>query len=162
MNDQSVGRSLQVRILPSRLAELAVILCLVLVSSADLFLIRKIRELDSAQVKTGQRSGRVAIQVEVQGAGLSFVHNQGRYKERLEMLAGLFDAAGRFVTGERGVMEMDLKPPTWRRFMAEGVKPGLSLEAPPGAYTLRVLVGESNGGKLSAFSQPVAIPVNAK
>jgi len=110
-----------------------------------------------AELRASPRPGGVAVHLKLDAATLPFAQRQGRHGERLELLAGLFDAKGKFIAGERGEMDMSLQDATWNRFRAQGLGTSLSVAAPPGDYTLRVVVGEANAGKIASFAQPATV-----
>ena len=73
-------------------------------------------------------------------------------------VAVLYAPEGGFVTGKEAVMDLSLKPESYERFLMTGITGTMSLEAPPGAYRLRIVVQEAVGGKMSATSKDVRIP----
>lgn len=54
-------------------------------------------------------------------------------------------------------LALPLKPETFERFSKSGIDGGMSLEAPPGTYRLRVVVEEAMRGEMSAVSRNVQI-----
>ncbi len=54
-------------------------------------------------------------------------------------------------------MALPLKPETFERFSKSGIDGGMSLEAPPGMYRLRVVVEEVLRGEMGATSRNVRI-----
>lgn len=90
-------------------------------------------------------------------ARLAFVDRQGRRDQTLTVIAGLFTPHGQFVTGRRGVLELALDGSHYQHFRQQGLGATLRLSAPPGAYRLRVAIGESSDGKLTALTRPVTV-----
>lgn len=89
---------------------------------------------------------------------LGFVEEEGRREQRIEVIAGLFDADGKFITGRRGALDLALTTATWQRYQRQGMTARSVLAAPAGVYRLRVVVGTANRGALSAFNRQVTIP----
>ncbi|HEV2491078.1 MAG TPA: hypothetical protein VGT03_14830, partial [Candidatus Acidoferrales bacterium] len=77
--------------------------------------------------------------------------------EQLTFVDALYDSQGKFVTGKVAEMDLALKPESFARFAKTGISGTMSLEAPPGAYRLRVVVEEAVKGEMSATSQNVQI-----
>ncbi|MGH9476747.1 MAG: hypothetical protein ACRD1C_10485 [Terriglobales bacterium] len=69
----------------------------------------------------------------------------------------MFNAAGGFVAGKRGELNLALDGSHYKHFREQGLGATLRLDAPPGRYTLRVAVGEGSDGKLSAMSHSVTV-----
>lgn len=99
----------------------------------------------------------LSVQTRVNIQKLPFETQQDRQVEMLTFVAVLFDAEGKLVTGKEAQMELALKPESFERFSKSGIGGGLSLEAPPGNYRLRVVVQEAVKGETSATSQNVQI-----
>ncbi|HEV2287455.1 MAG TPA: VWA domain-containing protein [Candidatus Acidoferrales bacterium] len=99
----------------------------------------------------------LSVQTRVDIHAMPFARQQNRRVDMLTFVAALFDAQGRMVTGKEAQMELALKPETFERFSKSGIDGGMSLEAPPGAYRLRVVVEEALRGEMSAMSRNVQV-----
>jgi hypothetical protein len=70
----------------------------------------------------------------------------------------LFDRDGKFISGSQQIRSLALTKTT----LADLEKSGLSFRArvpvKAGAYTVRVVVRESQGGEMAALSRPVEMP----
>jgi hypothetical protein len=88
---------------------------------------------------------------------LPFKRRGERRIDMLTFVAALFDAQGKMVNGEEAQAQLALKPDTFEGFSKSGLSVVTSLKAPPGAYSLRVVVEEALQGKLSATSKNVQI-----
>ncbi|MGH9520218.1 MAG: VWA domain-containing protein, partial [Terriglobales bacterium] len=108
-------------------------------------------------IRVHGKPGGIAVTVNVNAAHLTFIRSQGRRGQKLTMLAGLFDPSGKFVSGERGELDLAFKDATYKLYCTRPLSPEFALSAPPGAYLLRVVVQELSDGKLSAHSLPVRI-----
>jgi VWFA-related protein len=97
------------------------------------------------------------IQTWVEIRELPFKRQEDRYVDVLTLVVALFDGQGNMIAAKEGQMQLALKPETFERFSKTGIKGGMSLEAPPGAYRLRVVVEEAKGGKMSATGRNVQI-----
>jgi len=77
--------------------------------------------------------------------------------ESLALVAGLFDASGKYLTGERGDIALALKDATFKKLRKSGLAPSFDLHAAPGAYRLRVVVEDGATGALSELTQSVQV-----
>ncbi|HEV2288098.1 MAG TPA: VWA domain-containing protein [Candidatus Acidoferrales bacterium] len=99
----------------------------------------------------------LSLQTRVDIHAMPFARQQDRRVDMLTFVAALFDAQGKMVTGKEAQMELALKPETFERFSRSGIDGGMSLEAPPGTYRLRVVVEEAMHGEMSAVSRDVQL-----
>ena len=107
---------------------------------------------------TSSGSPQLTIQTHIDIQKLPFDLQQDRHVQKLTFVAALFDTQGNFVTGKQADMELALKPDSFARFSKTGINGVMQLEAPPGAYRLRMVVRESLHGATSASTKPVQIP----
>jgi VWFA-related protein len=82
---------------------------------------------------------------------LPFVDQSGVKADKLSFLLVVLDKDGNFISGEQGAMEFALKQATFERLRDTRLDASLRLEMPSraGTYRLRVLIEESNGGKMT-------------
>ena len=99
----------------------------------------------------------IRIQTHVGIQKLSFEQENGRRVDMLTFVAALFDASGKMIVGKEAQMQFALKPESFERFSKSGINADMALEAPPGAYRLRVVVEEALRGEISAATQNVQI-----
>lgn len=104
----------------------------------------------------GNQELRVQVHVDIQK--LPFEQQQDRHVEMLTLVTALFDAQGNMVAGKEAQIQLALKPDTFARFSKSGIGGAISLEAPPGAYRLRVVVEEALHGETSTTTQNVQVP----
>lgn len=103
----------------------------------------------------GGRELSVETRIDIQK--LPFQRQKDQYADMLTIVAALFDAQGKMIAGKEAQMELALKPESFERFSKSGISGAMSLEAPPGAYRLRVVAQEAIHGEMSATSQKVQI-----
>jgi VWFA-related protein len=108
--------------------------------------------------KAASGGGEITIRTHLAIQNVAFPTQKDRRRQKLAFLAVLFAPEGRFVTGKEAVMELSLKPESYERFLKTGITGSMSLEAPAGAYRLRIVVQEAVDGKISATSKDVRIP----
>jgi VWFA-related protein len=88
---------------------------------------------------------------------LRFETSQDRRAQKLNIVAVLLDSRGGFVTGKRSELELNLMDATFARFAKTGLAVELTLEAPPGSYSVRAVAQDALEGKLAAASGTVQI-----
>jgi hypothetical protein len=100
----------------------------------------------------------IAVQARLDVRNLPFQKQGDRNVDNVVFAVGLFDHDGKYVSGSQQTYSLSLKDTT----LAEMEKRGLSLKthvsAKVGAYTLRVVVRDSQGGKMAASSKAVEAP----
>lgn len=108
--------------------------------------------------KTDEQNEEVAVQAELDIRNLPFEKKGDRSVDNVVFAVGLFDHDGKYVTGRQFTYALALKDDK----RAEMEKSGLSLKtnfsAKVGAYTLRVVVRDSQGRKMAALSKAVEVP----
>jgi VWFA-related protein len=107
---------------------------------------------------TASNGGReISVETRVDIQKLPFQRQKDQYVDKLRIVAALFDAQGRMIAGKEAQMELALKQESFERFSKSGINGVMSVEAPPGAYRLRVVAQEAIQGQMSAISQNVQI-----
>ena len=101
---------------------------------------------------------RVVTKAWIDVSRLNFEAKNGRRTQKLTMIAALLDGRGNFVIGREAVADLALKDQSFAALSAAGLTVSLSLHAPSGSYTLRVLVQESLAGKMTAVSDRIRLP----
>ncbi|MGO8732622.1 MAG: VWA domain-containing protein [Terriglobia bacterium] len=108
--------------------------------------------------KAEGQSAEIAVQAQLDVRNLPFQKQGDLNLDNVVFAVGLFDHDGKYVTGSQQTYALSLKDTT----LAEMEKRGLSLKthvsAKTGAYTLRVVVRDSQGGKMAASSKAVEVP----
>ena len=99
----------------------------------------------AAPYRGGGRQASVVIAVEADTSSFSFVEKGGVHTERLELVHAATDARGKILPAIRHVVTLNLKPDTYARVKAGGIRVLSQAELPPGRYQLRVAVGNSTG-----------------
>jgi VWFA-related protein len=111
--------------------------------------------------QAGAQNEEIEVQAQLGIGTLPFQKQGDRSVDNVAFAVGLFDPDGKYVTGRQFTYALALNDAT----RAEMEKSGLSLKtnvsAKIGAYTLRVVVRDSQGGQLAALSQAVEVPSQA-
>lgn len=104
--------------------------------------------------KTDKGEPTVSTLIHVDLSGLTFAQRDDRHIQKLTFIGALLDASGKILVAKEGAMDLALKDTTWARLKASGVNAGLSFAAPPGPYSVRVVVEDADG-KLAAQNRSV-------
>jgi VWFA-related protein len=108
--------------------------------------------------KTNSGGPQLTIQAHIDIQKLAFDQQKDRHVQKLTFVAALFDTQGHFVIGKQADMELALKAQSFDRFSKTGINGVMQLEVPSGTYRLRMVVGESLHGALSATTKTLQIP----
>lgn len=119
------------------------------------------RLLVEVETKAGRLpSGKSGLQVRLRmnPGAVSFRRLNGRHVGQLSLVVALFNRQGRFVTGEQGLVNMELRKRTLDALRKRGLNAKIVLQAPEGRYRLRVVVEDFRNGKMFAATRPASIP----
>jgi VWFA-related protein len=100
---------------------------------------------------------RVVTRVWIDVNRLDFKTKKDRRMQQVTVIAALLDDAGNFVVGRQALANLALKNRSFEALSPAGLTVSLSLHAPPGVYTLRVLVQEDGAGKRTAVSSSIRL-----
>jgi hypothetical protein len=129
---------------------------------AAFFSTEDIREIPATMetqfFKTGDDAATVDVLARVDVKKLNFKQEEGRNRNDVTIVSGLFDENGNYVSGIQKVVEMRLKDETLATRLANGIAIRTSLNAKPGRYLVRVVVRDAEGQELTALSGAVEIP----
>jgi VWFA-related protein len=105
-----------------------------------------------AAVSWEQRGGAHAVTMiaRVDIEHLHFDTSQKRHAQRLAFVAFLADKNGAYISGKRCDLELNFTEPTFAQLSKSGLSFVMTLDAPPGTYTVRAAVQDSLDGKLVA------------
>ena len=88
---------------------------------------------------------------------LHFETRQDRRGQKLTLVGVLLDSRGVFVTGKRSELELNFTEATFARLAKTGLSVVMTLEAPPGSYSVRAVAQDALEGKLAAAGGTVQI-----
>lgn len=108
--------------------------------------------------KTDAEKARLAVIARIDLKPLHFRKEEGRNKDTLVVVAGIFDRNGNLVTSIEKTIEMRLRDETFPAYMNRGLVVKSSLDMTPGSYAIRLVVRDQEGKMLSARNSVVEIP----
>ena len=107
--------------------------------------------------KAGAQNEEIAVQAQLGIGTLPFQKQGDRSVDNVEFAVGLFDHDGKYVTGRQFTYGLALKDDTLAEMQKSGLSLTTNVSAKSGAYTLRVVVRDSQGGQLAALSKAVEV-----
>jgi len=102
----------------------------------------------------GEVTLRVKLRLDL--SSLPFQKKNDRRVDRVRYAVVVFDATGAFLAGSQAMFYFSLKDASLARLQREGFEQGISIQLPPGSYTVRHVVQEAMQGKMFAVTRPVA------
>ena len=115
-------------------------------------------ELHTQFFKSSEESARLAVLVRVDVKHIRFRKEEGRNRNDLTVVSGLFDRNGNYVTANEKVIEMRLKDETLESKLGQGITVRTSFDVKPGSYLVRLVVRDAEGQTMSAQNGAVEIP----
>lgn len=107
--------------------------------------------------KPAKGDATVNVATKVSLKPLRFRNANGRNNDFLTVVAALFDGDGRYVTGTTKTVNLQLRDETLAQ-----TDPSVTLRfhfpVKRGAYTIRVVIREAQGGAMTTFTRPATIP----
>jgi len=100
----------------------------------------------------------VTVLAHIDLAGVKFRKENGLNLDSLTVTSVLFDRNGKLVSGLQKHLDMRLLDATLEQRMPRGITMRLALEAPPGAYIVRLVTRDAEGQLMSALNGTVEIP----
>jgi VWFA-related protein len=100
----------------------------------------------------------VTVAAKVDLKALPFRKAEGRNRNDLTLIYGLFDTDGNFVTGLQKFVEMRLRDETMQARLDAGITVRSTFDVQPGTYMVRVVVRDSEGSSMASRNAIVEIP----
>ena len=115
-------------------------------------------ELHTEYFKTGSQSARLSLVAHIDLKTLKFHKEEGRNRDDLTVVGGLFDHNGNYISGAQKNVNLRLLDANMERWLRSGITVPASFEVKPGAYLLRLVVRDSGGQLVAAQNGVVDIP----
>ena len=117
-------------------------------------------ELHTQFFKTSPEDAKLAVLVRVDIKHLRFRKENGRNRDDLMVVAGLFDHNGNLISGNQKTVEMRLRDQTLESRLGSGITIRNSFDVKAGSYVIRLVVRDSEGQEMAAANGAVEIPFN--
>jgi VWFA-related protein len=95
----------------------------------------------AAPFKGDDGNAAVAVAVEIEPRGVDLTERDGTFTGRVEVVHAATSITAKVFPGDRHHLDLMLKPDTYARFRARGMRVLLEPQLPPGRYQLRVATG---------------------
>jgi VWFA-related protein len=105
-------------------------------------------------------SAKLAVMAKVDIRPLRFKKENGRNRDDLTIIYGLFDRNGNLVTAASKTIEMRLLDQTLATRLTSGITVRNSFDLKPGDYVIRLVMRDSEGQLMAAANGAVQIPMN--
>ena len=115
-------------------------------------------DLQTQFFKKDVAGARLAVLTRLDVKGIHFRKAEGRNRDSLTIVTGIFDENGNFVTGGEKVIEMKLLDTTYDRLSRSGFTVKSSFDVKPGTYLVRLVVLDAEGAQMAAKNGAVVIP----
>ena len=100
----------------------------------------------------------LTVNARVDATKLPFRKEDGRNRDDLTLVVGLFDQNGNFVSAYQKTIEMRLKDETLSAWLRSGIENSTDFTVKPGKYLVRLVVRDSEGSSMAEQSTGVDIP----
>ena len=100
----------------------------------------------------------VAVTVQVIGAPLKFEEKSGLYEDTVEIVTAAIDQNGKTQLGDKQLVELQLKPETYRVVASTGFRIVSRIELGSGRYQLRVGARETGTNRMGSVHYDLDIP----
>jgi VWFA-related protein len=109
--------------------------------------------------KSSDTAAKVSIVARVGLQKFHFRKADGRNKDEITVVTGLFDRDGNFLNARKTVIDLRLRDETFERRVSAGLAVRASFEdVKPGIYTLRLVARDAEGQMISAANGAIEIP----
>jgi len=115
-------------------------------------------DLQTQYFKKDELGARLAVLSRFDLKGIHFRKAEGRNKDQLTIVTGIFDENGNFVTGGEKIVDMKLLDTTFDRLSHSGFTVKSSFDVKPGTYLVRLVVRDAEGAQMAARNGAVVIP----
>ena len=114
-------------------------------------------KVSAAAFKGPAPNAAVAITVELDASRFDFVEKDGAFTERLDVTYSAVEVGGKVFPGDRHTVNLAMKPDTFERVKARGLRVLSQMSLPPGRYQLRVVAGNTTG-KVGSVLYDLEVP----
>ena len=115
-------------------------------------------ELHTQFFKSSDENARLSVLVRVDVQHIRFRKEDGRNRNDLTIVSGLFDRNGNYVTANERIIEMRLRDDTLENKLHQGINLKTNFDVKPGSYLVRLVVRDAEGQMMSAQNGAVEIP----
>jgi VWFA-related protein len=114
-------------------------------------------ELHTQFFKTNDAQAKLTILAKVDVQRIRFQKVDGRNRDELTVVSGLFDRNGNFISGQQKLLTMRFRDETLAR-LNSGITIRTDFDTKPGSYFVRLVVRDANQQMIAAENGAVEIP----
>jgi VWFA-related protein len=115
-------------------------------------------ELHTQFFKTTDDDAKLSILARLDVRQLHFRKADGRNRDELKVVAGLFDRNGNYLEARESMVEMRLLDATLETKLRSGITVKSTFDVKPGSYIIRLVVRDAEGQMMAATNGAVEIP----
>jgi hypothetical protein len=108
--------------------------------------------------KSSEATAKISVLAHVNVKQIRFRKAEGRNRNDLTIVSGLFDRNGVYIAATEKVVQMRLRDETLANRLGSGITVKTSFDVKPGSYAIRLVVREAEGQLMSAENAAVEIP----
>ena len=108
--------------------------------------------------KTNDVDAKLSVLARLDVRQLHFRKVDGRNRDELKVVSGLFDRNGNYLEARESVVEMRLLDATLETKLRSGITVKSSFDVKPGSYIIRLVVRDAEGQMMAATNGAVEIP----
>jgi len=115
-------------------------------------------EMHTQFFKTTDVDAKLSVLARLDVRQLHFRKADGRNRDELRVVSGLFDRNGNYLEARESVVEMRLLDATLENKLRSGITVKSSFDVKPGSYIIRLVVRDAEGQMMAATNGAVEIP----
>lgn len=101
--------------------------------------------LYAAVFRESERVAAIPIAIELDASRFTFVQKDGTFNDKVDVLYSATDARDNVVATDRNTVNLALKPETYERIKATGLRVIAQMDLAPGRYRIHVAAGDASG-----------------
>ena len=115
-------------------------------------------EVHTQFFKVNEQEAKLSVLTHVDLHLMQFRKEEGRNLNKLRLVTVLFDRDGKYITGKDKTVDFHLRDVSLQKLASSGITSKTSFDVIPGAYLVRQVVREAEGGQISELNRAVEIP----
>jgi VWFA-related protein len=115
-------------------------------------------EVHTQFFKVNEQEATLSVLTHVDLHLMQFRKEEGRNLNKLRLVTVLFDRDGKYITGKEKIVDFHLRDVSLQKLTSSGITTKTSFDVQPGAYLVRQVVREAEGGQISELNRAVEIP----
>lgn len=112
----------------------------------------------AAPMKGTGKKAAIAVVSQFDGRDMAFRQGAARRTNALEVSYVAVNSEGKVAGGNREIIDLTVKPDTYKKVLESGFRLQSRFELPPGSYQLRVGAREAGGGRLGSVYYDLVVP----